>query len=59
MPTIKLLDEQVPLLVTAIEQSIASAKRQQTSGKSPQIVQVYRQHETELQALKGLVINAK
>lgn len=59
MPTIKILDEHIPLLTTAIDQSIASAKRAQTSGKSPQIKQVYQQHEAELQALKGLIVNAK
>lgn len=47
------------LLVQALDQSISSAKRGQTSGKTPQIQQVYAQHEATLHALKGKVVQAK
>lgn len=56
---LEITENEQPLLVSAIDQSIASAKRSQTSGKTPQIKQVYQQHESVLQALKAKVLAAK
>lgn len=59
MAKLELNENDTPLIVQALDQSIASAKRSQTSGKSPQIKQVYQQHESALQTLKAKILAAK
>lgn len=56
---IEITEDERAMLTVAVDQSIASAKRSQTSGKSPQIKQVYQVHEAALQALKGKIVSAR
>lgn len=47
------------LLTVAIDQSLASARRQQKTSKQPQIRQVYEAQERALVLLQGKIAAAK
>lgn len=50
---LNLTKDDLTLLTDALEQAIASAKRQQNmKGKTATITEVYKKHEQVLQALK-------
>lgn len=58
MPQLQLTNEELALVTQGIETTIASAQRAQKQGKSPQIIEVYRQHEASLAELKAKLTKA-
>lgn len=58
MPQLQITNEDLALIIQGIETTMASAARAQKQGKSPQIIEVYRQHEATLGELKAKLIKA-
>lgn len=58
MPQLQITNEELTLLTTGLETTIASAQRAQKQGKSPQIIEVYKQHEASLAELRAKLVKA-
>lgn len=58
MPALQLTNDELLALASTVDQAVASAQRAQKTGKSPQIVEVYRLHEATLGELKAKIIKA-
>lgn len=58
MPQLQITSEELALLTTGLETTIASAQRAQKQGKTPQIIEVYKHHEASLAELRGKLIKA-
>lgn len=56
MATKEFNNAELTTIANAIANDIRSAQRQQKTGKTPQIVEVYRSHETHLKALEAKVL---
>lgn len=50
---------EITIILNALDTETKSAKRAQTSGKTPQIKEVYAQHERVISALAAKIGNAK
>ena len=59
MPKIDITTDEQTLLLEALSQATGSAKRAQTTGKTPKIKEVYAEHERVLAALAGKIAGAK
>lgn len=59
MPKLDLTQDEITMLMNAMNTEIKSAKRSQNSGKTPQIKQIYYQHERTLAALCDKIASAK
>lgn len=58
MPQLQMTNEELSLITTALDTSIASAQRAQKQGKQPGIIEAYRQAEATLAELKAKVVKA-
>lgn len=58
MPQINLTADELTACANAIQAQVTSAQRAQKTGKTPQIVEVYRTHEGYLKELEGKLIKA-
>lgn len=48
MPRVEFTSEELTAIANALNQELVSAKRAQKTGKTPQIVQVYKLHEASI-----------
>lgn len=58
MPNIALTNDELTMIANALGKEVASAKRAQTSSKTPQIAEVYKTHEGVLKELEGKIMKA-
>lgn len=58
MPQLTLTQDECATVANAIAQQVTSAQRAQKTGKSPEIVAVYKTHEGTLKELEAKFIKA-
>lgn len=56
MATKEFNNAELTTIANAIANEIRSAQRQQKTGKTPQIIEVYRSHEAHLKSLEAKVL---
>lgn len=59
MPKVDLTPDEITMLAQCIETEAKSAKRAQTTSKTPQLKEVWLTHERALEALKVKVTSSK
>lgn len=59
MPKIDLTDNEVTLLLEGVDMLVKSARRAQNTGRSPQIKQVWQEHERQYIAMDTKLRAAK
>lgn len=59
MPKLDMTAEEVTIILNALDNEVKSAKRAQKTGKTPRIMEIYKEHERVLQALAAKVATSK
>lgn len=58
MPNVALSSEELDTIAQAVAMQITSAQRAQKTGKTPQIIAVYKTHEATLKELEAKILKA-
>lgn len=58
MPQMQLTQDECTAIADALKQQVTSAQRAQKTGKTPQIVEVYKLHEATLKELESKFLKA-
>ena len=59
MPKLELTQDEITMILNAIDTETKSAKRAQNTGKTPQIREVWQTHQRTLESLSHKIAAAK